>query len=164
MVRNPTAGPAWRRPLDALASTRLVAAMLRPILHHLDRPLMKLSGGRVATTAGLPTLLLTTTGRKSGRPRAVPLLYVRLGDDLAVIGTSFGSTTHPAWYLNLQADPRARVLVDGASYAVTAREAGPDEGAEIWRRAARLYAGFEKYRSRVGSRRIPILVLSRVGP
>ncbi len=147
--------------MDALASTRPVSAVLKRCLHYLDRPLMRLSRGRLATTAGLPTLLLTTTGRKSGQPRSVPLLYIRMGAELALIGTSFGSTTHPAWYLNLASNPRAGVLLDGEEYSVTAREATPAERTEIWRRATQLYTGFEKYRSRVGDRRIPVLLLAR---
>ncbi len=155
--------PLWRRPLDALASSRLGAALLRPVLHRLDRPLLRLSGGRVATTLGLPTLLLTTTGRRSGVPRSAPLLYLKRGEDLVVIGTRFGSTRHPAWYLNLRAHPEAQVLLAGATFGVRAREATPGEREEIWAQATRLYGGYERYRSRVGARRIPILILSPAG-
>jgi deazaflavin-dependent oxidoreductase (nitroreductase family) len=105
--------------------------------------------------------LLTTTGRKTGQARSAPLLYLRHGEDLVVIGTSFGSTSHPAWYLNLLADPRAAVLLDGDDISVTARAAEPAERAELWPRATELYEGYENYKSRVGEREIPIMVLSR---
>ena len=109
----------------------------------------------------MPTLLLTTTGRKSGEPRSTPLIYQRVGADLAVIGTRFGSTRHPAWYLNLRDRPEATVLLDGEEFAVHSREARSDEWKRIWSQATRLYGGYERYRSRVGSRRVPILILSR---
>ena len=165
MVRNmkPTGIPFWRKPIDAIASSRPGSAFLKHCMPVLDRPLMRLSGGRLAMTFGLPTLLLTTTGRKSGRPRSAPLLYLRHGDDLVLIGTSFGSTTHPAWYLNLLANPRASVLLDGATFVVTAREAEPGERPELWRKATHLYGGYEKYKARVGAREIPMIVLSRTG-
>lgn len=160
---EPTKPPAWRRPIDALASLKPVAAFLRRTLHHLDRPLMRLSRGRLATTRGLPTLLLTTTGRKTGQRRSAPLLYVATPSGPAVIGTHFGSTRHPAWYLNLQADPRAEVLVDGRQWPVVARPALPAERQDIWKAARALYPGYEKYRDRVGARTIPILVLENQG-
>ena len=155
--------PGWRKPLDALASLKPVSAVLKYCMPVLDRPLMRLSRGRVSLTYGLPTLLLTTTGRKSGEARTAPLLYIQHGDDMALIGTSFGSTRHPAWYLNLMAEPQASVLLDGENVAVTAREATPEERREIWLKATRLYGGFEKYKTRVGDREIPILVLTRTG-
>lgn len=158
---RPSQAPGWRKPIDALASLKPVSAALKYCMPVIDRSLMRLSRGRVALTFGLPTLLLTTTGRKSGEPRSAPLLYIRHGEDIGLIGTSFGSTKHPAWYLNLMANPRATVLIDGETLAMTAREANPEERREIWLRATRLYGGFEKYKSRVGEREIPILVLSR---
>ena len=153
--------PAWRKPLDAFASLKPVSAVLKYCMPVLDRPLMRLSRGRFSLTYGLPTLLLTTTGRKSGEPRSAPLLYIRHGDDMALIGTSFGRTTHPAWYLNLLANPQASVLLGGETFAVTARKATPQERQELWLKATLLYGGFEKYETRVGDREIPILVLSR---
>lgn len=155
---------AWRKPIDAIASWKPVSAVLKRTLHHLDRPLMRISKGRLASTQGLPTLLLTTTGRKSGQSRSAPLLYIDCAGAPAVIGTSFGSTSHPAWYLNLEAEPRAGVLLDGEAFEVIARAATPEERATIWADATRLYSGFEKYRQRVGDRDIPIMVLERVPP
>jgi deazaflavin-dependent oxidoreductase (nitroreductase family) len=153
--------PGWRKPIDALASLKPVSAVLKYCMPVLDRSLMRLSHGRIALTFGLPTLLLTTTGRTSGEPRSAPLLYIRYGDDIGLIGTSFGSTKHPAWYLNLMANPNATVLLNGETLAMTAREANPEERREIWLRATRLYVGFDKYKARVGDREIPILLLSR---
>jgi deazaflavin-dependent oxidoreductase (nitroreductase family) len=113
-------------------------------------------------TFGLPTLLLTTTGRRTGRARSTPLLYLRHGEELAVIGTRFGSDRHPAWSLNLLADPAATVLLDGESFRVVAREATPAERDTVWSRATRLYGGFEKYEARASGRVIPVLLLGRV--
>jgi deazaflavin-dependent oxidoreductase (nitroreductase family) len=154
--------PAWRRPIEAIASSKPGAAILRYLSPLIDRPLMRLSGGRFALTLGLPTLLLTTTGRKSGEPRSTPLLYLEHEDGMAIIGTSFGSTSHPAWYLNLMANPEAEVLLDGEEFPVRAREATDEERTVLWDRATRTYSGFEQYKGRVGERSIPILVLTRV--
>ena len=153
--------PAWRRPVDALAGSRLGSALLSRVAPVFDRPLMRLSRGRVAMTFGLPTLLLTTTGRKSGEPRSTPLLYLRHGDDLAVIGTKFGARHHPAWALNLFALPRATLLLDGEERAVVARVTEGEEREALWQNARRIYGGFDKYESRVGDRQIPIFVLER---
>ena len=153
--------PAWRKPLDAFASLKPVSAVLKYCMPVLDQPLMRLSRGRFSLTYGLPTLLLTTTGRKSGEARSAPLLYIRYGKEMGLIGSSFGSTRHPAWYLNLMAEPQASVLLDRENFAVTAREATPEERREIWLKATRLYGGFEKYKARVGDREIPVLVLTR---
>ena len=159
--RTPLKGPIWRKPIDMFASSRLGSAIFRPTLHLLDRPLMRLTGGRVAMTFGLPTLLLTTTGAKSGKARSVPLLYIPHGDDIAIIGTKFGSTSHPGWYYNLTAKPEATVLLNGETFACTARAATADERVEIWGTAVPIYPGYNKYLSRVGGREVPIFVLER---
>ncbi len=94
---NP-AHPWWRKPLDMSAASRLGAALFRPTLHHIDRPLMWLTRGHVGMTFGISTLQLATTGARSGKQLTVPLLYVRHDDDVVVIGTRFGTTKHPGWY------------------------------------------------------------------
>jgi deazaflavin-dependent oxidoreductase (nitroreductase family) len=166
LVRNPENDksiPAWRKPLDGFFSLRPVTAIVKKTMPPLDRLLMRVTGGRFAVTRslGMPTLMLTSTGRKSGLARSAPLLYVRSGEDLAVIGTNFGSTSFPAWYLNLMANPNGLVLLDNETFAVTARKATAEEWEKLWEKATHLYGGYEKYKPRVGSREIPILVLLR---
>ena len=151
--------PPWHWLIAPIASWPPVAALSRRTLHLLDRPLMRLTGGRVSSVSGYPSLLLTTTGAKSGLPRTVPLLYVETGEGIAIIGSRFGSRRHPGWYHNLRADPRAVVEIRGESGKYTAREATEDERAEVWRRAVEMYPGYEKYRSRAG-RAIPVIVLT----
>ena len=150
--------PPWHRLLSPIASSGLGAKVFRPTLHLLDRPLMRLTGGRVSSVVGYPSLLLTTTGAKSGRPRTVPLLYVDIGDRLGIIGSRFGSEKHPGWYHNLRADPTATVEIKGKRRRYTTREADEDERADIWRRAVAMYPGYDKYKARAG-RRIPVIVL-----
>lgn len=151
--------PPWHWFIVPIASSRPGASVLRRTMHLLDRPLMRLTKGRVSTVIGYPSLLLTTKGAKTGKPRTVPLLYVRWGDGLAVIGSRFGSDRHPGWYHNLRADPHATVEIDGQRRAYVARDADDDERAEIWARAVRMYPGYDKYRTRAG-RKIPVVVLA----
>jgi deazaflavin-dependent oxidoreductase (nitroreductase family) len=154
--------PVWRIPIDALVSLAPVAAVLRHLMHHVDRPLMRLTAGRFNLTMGLPSILLTTTGAKSGQPRSSPLLYVRLGDDIAIIGSRFGGNQHPGWVFNLRANPHAAITREGQRYAVTARAADPGERDRIWAAADKIYLGFAKYRDRVTAREIPMFVLTKI--
>ena len=156
--------PFWIKPLAAVASARPVIAILKRYLPNIDRWLMSRTKGRVALTAGLPTLLLTTMGCKSGQQRSTPLLYLRYGDDWVVIGTNFGATSHPAWYINLKTNPQATLLLKGEQVKVLARDALQDERADLWLWAVQLYPGYETYKSRVGDRQVPIAVFSRVNP
>lgn len=153
--------PFWLKPIGKFASSRFGAAIFRRVLHRIDRPLLRWTRGRFATTVGFPTLLLTTTGRKSGQPRSSPLLYIRFGENLAVIGTCYGSEKHPAWYLNLKANPNANIMLHGEEFPVIAREADPREREVIWSQATQVYGGYEKYKARIKDREIPILILSR---
>lgn len=152
--------PLWRKPMDWVLMTSAGAAVGRRIAHHIDRPLLWLSRGHVSLAFGIPTLMLTTTGAKSGRERSVPLLYIQHGDDVVVIGTRWGSTKHPGWHHNLRANARARVRVKGEWRDVTARLATPEEREQIWPQAVRIYPGYDKYLPRVGGREVPIYILS----
>lgn len=125
----------------------------------VHRALYRWTGGVIgANAAGLPNLLLTTTGRKSGQPRTVPLVYVEDGDRCVVIASYGGSPTHPAWWLNLEADPNATVQIRGRTFPVTARKATGDERAELWPRAVKLYGGYAGYQ-RITDREIPVVIL-----
>ncbi len=161
MTGSNPAHPWWRKPLDMFVASRPGAAIFRPTAHRIDAVLLWLTRGHAGLTFGMPTLQLTTTGARSGRQLTVPLLYVRHGADVVVIGTRFGSTQHPGWYYNLRAQPRATVRVKGERYAVTARAATAEERDRIWPQAVRIYPGYEKYLARVGSREVPIFVLAR---
>jgi len=109
---------------------------------------------------GTQTLLLTTTGRRSGEPRTAPLIYARHGEDYTVIASQGGSPTPPAWYLNLSEDPEVEVQVRGDVFKARARTAGPDEKPEMWRAMAAEWPAYDEYQRRT-DREIPVVVLER---
>jgi F420H(2)-dependent quinone reductase len=119
----------------------------------------RLTGGRVAGRfRGGGILLLTTTGRKSGRKRTTPLLYVPDGEALVVIASKGGAPSHPAWFLNLCSNPEAEVEVGGRKLRVRAAEAtGPVRG-RLWRKAVEAYPTYEDYQEKT-SREIPVVLL-----
>jgi deazaflavin-dependent oxidoreductase (nitroreductase family) len=119
------------------------------------------SGGRIGGTLfGAPVLLLTTTGRKSGRSWTVPLMYQTDGDRWVIIASNGGSTRHPAWWLNLRSQPDASVQIGRETYPVTATETAGDERERLWRLMADVYKGYDGY-ARKTTRAIPVVVLSR---
>jgi deazaflavin-dependent oxidoreductase (nitroreductase family) len=145
-----------------VASSRPGAWLFARSLHHVDRLVLRVSGGRVSVPgllAGLPTVTLVTVGARSGQRREVPLVGVPHGDDLAVIGTRFGQAVTPAWYHNLVAHPEAEVHYRGRAVAVVAREAEGDERAAAWERGCELYAGYRAYARRIDGRPIHVMVL-----
>ncbi|HKI93606.1 MAG TPA: nitroreductase family deazaflavin-dependent oxidoreductase [Gaiellaceae bacterium] len=120
----------------------------------------RLSRGRLlGRVAGMPVLLLTTAGRRSGRPATTPLTYFRDGDDLVVIASNGGEDRAPGWSLNLEANPRAVVEIDGDTIAVTARTASPEERERLWVGITATYAGYARYQERT-ARPIPVLLLT----
>jgi deazaflavin-dependent oxidoreductase (nitroreductase family) len=108
----------------------------------------------------VPTLLLTTTGRKSGRSLTMPLIFGRHGEDYAVVASKGGAPAHPAWYLNLDADPNVRVQVKGEVFAARARTANATERAAIWPEMVGIYAPYEQYQQKT-DRQIPIVLITR---
>jgi len=125
----------------------------------LNVPLYRVSGGRLGGRIGrAPVLLLTTTGRRSGQPRTVPVVYLADGERFVVIGSNAGNDRVPAWALNLRANPDAEVEVGRRRVPVRARVAEGEERAELWRRANEQYAGFDDYDART-KRHISVFVL-----
>ena len=119
----------------------------------------RLSGGLIGGRFGrVRMLLLTTTGRKSGRPRTTPLLYLEDDGNLVVIASNGGNPNHPAWWLNLKANTRAEVQVGRERRAVTAEEAEGEERERLWRAVVEINRGYEGYQ-RSTSRRIPVVLL-----
>jgi deazaflavin-dependent oxidoreductase (nitroreductase family) len=121
----------------------------------------RLSGGRAAghLPSGAPLCLLTTTGRRTGRRRTVPLLCVADGDDLVVVASRGGMAANPAWYLNLQTDPTATVQVGAVTRRVRARPASEDERRRLWPALIAAYPHFDAYQERT-PRHIPVVILS----
>ena len=109
---------------------------------------------------GVPTLLLTTTGRKTGQARTTPLIFARDGDDYLVVASMGGAPAHPAWYLNLRADPDAEIQVKAERIPVTARTATPEEKPRLWQIVRDQWPNYDVYQSRT-ERDIPVVVLSR---
>lgn len=133
------------------------------VLHHIDRPIFKLTRGRhtlASLVSGLPVVMLTTTGAKSGRERTVPVLGLPTADGLAVIASNYGQRKHPAWYHNLKANPEGRVTVDGQTRTFRARIAEGEERQRIWDQGLRVYPGWSQYERRASHRRIAVFVLS----
>ncbi len=103
-------------------------------------------------------LLLTTTGRKSGKTHTVPLLYLKDGERLVVIASYGGRSHHPAWYLNLLTNPLSSVQILGDTRAVTAETMGAGDRAIWWPRVVRTYGDYAAYQSRT-DREIPLVWL-----
>jgi deazaflavin-dependent oxidoreductase (nitroreductase family) len=151
----------FRALVQKLGRQKWFAATFRGIAPHVDRFLYKATKGRVATLTGtgLPTLLLTTTGRKSGQPRTVPLLYGERNGAYIVVGSNWGQEHHPAWSTNLVADPNATVQIRGCADSVCARQIEGDERQQVWDDVMmKIWPGYENYAERSG-RHIRIFAL-----
>lgn len=109
---------------------------------------------------GTQTLLLTTTGRKSGQERTTPLIYAPAGDNAVTVVASNGGADAPAWYLNLQEDPEVQVQIKGDRFAARAREASAEEKPEMWRTMTAQWPAYDEYQQRA-DREIPVIVLER---
>jgi deazaflavin-dependent oxidoreductase (nitroreductase family) len=106
-------------------------------------------------------LLLTTTGRKSGEPRTMPLIFDSDDDNYVLVASKGGHDQHPAWYLNLQANPEAEVQVKGDVFKVRARDAEGEERERLWRQMNEMWPDYDRYQERT-ERQIPVVVLERV--
>jgi deazaflavin-dependent oxidoreductase (nitroreductase family) len=110
---------------------------------------------------GTQTLILTTTGRKSGEPRDAALIYGESGDDLLLVPSKGGSDVPPAWYLNLQAIPEAEVQVGPDRFKVRARDATEAEEPELWAEMISRWPQYDEYQAK-SKRHIPVVVLERI--
>jgi deazaflavin-dependent oxidoreductase (nitroreductase family) len=155
---------AFHRMMRTFAATKVGSALLRPTARHLDRLITKVTGGRSSfaeLATGVPAVMLTTTGAKSGQPRTVAVYGIPHPDGLGLIASNFGGVKHPAWYYNLKANPEATVTIGRDTWRATARTATPRERDEIWAKGLKFYPGWRKYEVRAGNRHIEAFVLSR---
>jgi len=109
----------------------------------------------------VPTLLLTTTGRKSGRELTLPLIFGRSGPSYVVVASKGGAPTHPAWYLNLQAHPEVKVQVKAEKFTAHAHTADAAERATLWTMMVGIYGPYADYQTKT-DRQIPVVVLKPV--
>jgi deazaflavin-dependent oxidoreductase (nitroreductase family) len=128
----------------------------------LHARLLRLGAGRIRRSlllaGGQPVLVLTTTGRRSGRLRSTPVAYVRDGERFAITAANAGLERPPDWWLNLQKEPRAEIRLDGQAIAVRARPAEGDERERLWSLFLAQNAGADAMR-RLAPREIPVIVL-----
>ncbi len=109
----------------------------------------------------VPTLLLTTLGRKSGRVLTMPLIFGRSGLNYVVVASKGGAPTDPAWYLNLQANPQVQVQVKAEKFAARARTAQGEERAALWSKMVEIYGPYAQYQTKT-HRQIPVVVIEPV--
>lgn len=110
---------------------------------------------------GVPTLLLTTKGSRSGKATTTPLIYGRDGDRHLVVASKGGAAKHPMWYTNLVANPEVEVQVKDEKFRATARAAAPDEKPALWETMAAIWPAYNEYQERT-EREIPVVILERV--
>jgi deazaflavin-dependent oxidoreductase (nitroreductase family) len=144
------------------AATAPVSWLYLRMLHHMDRLSYRLTRGRHILSGwftGLPMVMLTTTGAKTGQQRTSPVIGEPDGDNLVVVASNWGQRHSPGWYYNLCANPAATVTVKGVSRRVLAREAVGEERDRLWQRDLEFYPGRSAYQRRATNRRIPVVVL-----
>lgn len=153
--------PLLRRSVAVVAGSELGSWCIRR-LTPVDHWLLRRSGGRftIFGPLGVPLLLLTTTGRKSGQRRQTPLAYMREGDRLFVVGSNFGQAHHPAWALNLRADPNAWVAIGGREIPVLATPVTGTEHDRIFGKFVDYVSNYDAYRGRT-DRELRVFALTR---
>ena len=150
-IQQQTATIAWRRVWWRRA--------LQRVLTSLHIACYRATGGLIGHRIGpLPNVLLTTTGRRSGKPRTTVLTYIRVDELLAVVASNFGSRTAPQWYRNLTERPEATVQLKRHRWPVRARLTTADERERIWPAALVIWSAWAGYAERA-QRDIPIVIL-----
>jgi deazaflavin-dependent oxidoreductase (nitroreductase family) len=160
-VRYEEANPVQRLFRGAAATPRMARFFSR-VLYRVDRPVMRLSGGRTSVTSlltGLPVVELTTTGARTGLARTMPVVGVPDGDRLVLVASYYGSPKHPAWYHNLRAHPDCTIRFRGEETAMRAYEAEGEERDRLWALDLTVYPTRARYAEWTAGRRIPVIVL-----
>lgn len=122
---------------------------LRRMITDANAILLKISKGRMGNSfLGVPVLLLTTIGRKSGKPRTRPLYYLEDGGNLVLVASNAGTSTDPAWLLNIKANPNVTVELDGKVLQMRARIATPEEKNELWPKLMALFPTWQMMEDR----------------
>ena len=140
-----------------LGSTRWGVQAIGRVVSPLQRQLYRWTGGRFSLTGGAPVLMLTTIGHRTGRPRTVPLFYLRDGGRLVVCNVNPGFERTNPWVLNLRAHPNALVQIRREVSEVAGREASPAELERYWPRLTKMWPAYQTFYDRSGERFVFIL-------
>ena len=155
----------FRRMMRLSGAVPPISWLYARTLHHLDRAVYKLTRGRatfVSLVTGLPIVMLTTTGAKTGRHHTLPLVALPDGDRLVIIASNYGQQRNPAWYYNLRANPHVTITLGGATREMVAQELEGEERDRQYARGIEVYPGWTQYRERASNRRIPVIELTPV--
>ena len=147
--------PAGRRPSKLSAALQNAVTTVHSFLYRSSNGAI---GGRLANS---PVLLLTTTGRRSGRQRTVPLLYLMDGPNVVLVASNGGAVKHPTWWLNLQSTPEAWIQIKGNRRRVKAEQASSAEKQRLWPRLTAMYPGYKRYQE-ITDRDIPVVILRSI--
>ena len=141
-----------RRPSKIVAALQNAATRLHSLLYRSSNGVI---GGSIANS---PVLLLTTTGRRSGKPRTVPLLYLMDGHNVVLVASNGGAVRHPTWWLNLQYTSEAWIQIKSIRRRVTAEQASAAEKQRLWPHLTAMYPGYKRYQE-ITDRDIPVVIL-----
>jgi deazaflavin-dependent oxidoreductase (nitroreductase family) len=143
--------------VQRIGSTRAGVYLIGQVVSPLQRQLYQRSGGRLSLTGRAPMLLLTTIGRRTGKPRTVPVFYLRDGDRLVICNVNPGFEHPNPWTLNLRADPAARVQVGPSVLEMRGRPASDQEFERYWPDLVKLWPAYRSFYERGGTRSVFIL-------
>lgn len=130
------------------------------VAKHID-DYLKTNGAEGHIWQGVPTLLLTTRGRVSGKLRRTALIYGQDGDNYLVVASIGGAPKHPQWYLNLVENPEVELQVADEVFAARARTATPEEKPRLWKKMAEIFPNYNEYQKKT-EREIPVVILERI--
>lgn len=148
--------------IKTLKIIRDIESTLNPFVA-LQVFLYRLTGGKIGGTfRGAPILLLTTIGRKTGKKRTTPLLYVSDGNNLTVVASNGGRPQDPSWFFNLKKNPEAEIQIKKNQSKVRAKQASPEDRAKLWSLLTKMYPTYNDYQKKT-TREIPVVILERVG-
>src|SRR5947207_8498767 len=147
--------PAGRRPSKLAAALQNAVTWIHRVLYRSSNGVI---GGRIA---GSPVLLLTTTGRRSGRQRTVPLLYLMDGANVILVASNGGAVRDPTWWLNLQTTSDAWIQIKGIRRRVKVERASAVEKQRLWPRLTAMYPGYKRYQE-ITDRDIPVVILRSI--
>jgi deazaflavin-dependent oxidoreductase (nitroreductase family) len=158
--------PEPLRRLSRKAAEIIPMSWIRPdALVRIDRGMFRLSRGRTTFSAllsGLPIVMLTTTGARTGQPRTVPVLALPDTDHVILLASNYGRPSNPGWYYNVLAEPSVTITWKGTSVEMRARELSGVERQRHLARSLEAYPWWEQYHRRAGSRHLPVIMLEEL--